>query len=233
MNYSEAWPGGPKFLLSSAPLITTDTMLLADFVRPRRAALCGDIGTGSGALILLLAAKLPHTEFLGFELMPEAAQTARANLELNGLAERSEIISGDAAETCRRFNGGSFDMLVSNPPYFTPGSTPSPDASRDAARRGLDLAELCKIAAYLLKNGGTFSLVYRAERLAELFISMSAGGIEPKRLRFFAKNASSAPILALVEGRRGAKPGIIVGPTLLQKNHDGSETDDFRRFNRR
>ena len=233
MNYSEAWPGGPKFLFSSAPLITTDTMLLADFVRPQRAALCGDIGTGSGALILLLSGKLPHSEFFGFELISEAAQTARANLGLNGLAERAEIIGGDIAETYRRFDGGALDMLVSNPPYFTPGSTPSHNASRNAARRGLGLDALFKIAGHLLKSGGSFSLIYRAERLAELFICMSGNCIEPKRLRLFAKNAASPPTLALVEGRRGAKPGLSVEPTLLQKNPDGSETDEFRHVNHR
>ena len=234
MNYSEAWPGGPKFIYTGdAPLLTTDTVLLADFARLRARGLCADIGTGSGALILLLAKKYPGCRFYGFELIPDAARSAEANLELNGLSSRAEIITGDVTETHRLLERGSFDSLVSNPPYFPPTSNPSPYASRNFARRGLEIEELCAAASYLLKNGGSFSLIYRTERLAELFRAMSNHGIEPKRLRLFAKNAAAPPLLALVEGMLLAKPSLKIEPTLFQKNEDGSETSEYMRINHR
>ena len=235
MAYSEAWPTGPKFIRTdAAPLLTTDTVLLADFVRLRGGnGLCGDIGTGSGALILLLAEKHLGYKFCGFELSSDAAKAANANLELNGLSGRAEIITGDITETCALFGRGSFDSLVSNPPYFPADSNPSPNTARNYARRGLEPLELCRAASYLLKNGGFFSLVYRTERLAELFRAMSDNLIEPKRLKLFAKNEKTPPSLALVEGRIQAKAGLKIEPALFQKNGDDSETDEYLRINHR
>ena len=63
--------------------------------------------------------------------------------------------------------------------------------------------------------GGRFALVHRAERLTDVLCTLRASGIEPKRLRFLAKSADSAPSLLLVEGKRGGKSGLILEPTLI------------------
>ena len=53
-------------------------------------------------------------------------------------------------------------------------------------------------------------------------------GLEPKRLRFVCSRAGAAPSLILMEGRRGAKPGLTVQPPLVLARDDGKETDELR-----
>ena len=57
---------------------------------------------------------------------------------------------------------------------------------------------------------------------------MTQAGLEPKRLRFVCSRAGAAPSLILMEGRRGAKPGLTVQPPLVLARDDGKETDELR-----
>ena len=73
-----------------------------------------DLGTGSGALLLLLARRAPDLALSAVERDPLAAQTARDNLAQNNLT--GEVITGDLRN--RLLPAGQFDLVVSNPPYF-------------------------------------------------------------------------------------------------------------------
>ena len=72
----------------------------------------------------------------------------------------------------------------------------------------------------MLRWGGRFALVHRPERLSDLFCTLRAHGLEPKRLRFVASSAENAPSLALVEARRGGKAGLSVEPMLFIGSSD-------------
>ena len=121
--------------------------------------------------------------------------------------------------------------MVSNPPYFAAGSGLSaPDPARAAARdeRSCTLDALCAAAAYLCRWGGSFALVYRPERLAELFCALNAHGLEPKRLRLVQHRFDAAPNLVLVEARRGGKPGLRVEAPLLLTGPDGGDSEEIK-----
>lgn len=229
---AELWPGGPIMQQEPGAPLGTDTVLLGAFARPAGAARCIDLGCGAGALTLLLLTRSEKLRVTGLELRPEAAQRARENLAANGWEARAEIVTGDLRESRTLFRSGSFELAVSNPPYFPAGSgAASPDPARRAAREeSFTLPELVGAAAYLLRTGGRFFVVHRAERLAELFAAMSAAGLEPKRMRLVAARQGAAPSLVLAEGRRGGKPGLTVEPTLLLREPDGSPTAEYRRI---
>jgi release factor glutamine methyltransferase len=73
-----------------------------------------DIGTGSGALLLALLKELPNARGAGTDLSPAALLVARGNAERLGLAKRSAFVACNIAEPL----SGSFDLIVSNPPYI-------------------------------------------------------------------------------------------------------------------
>ncbi|MBQ5799303.1 MAG: methyltransferase, partial [Oscillospiraceae bacterium] len=58
-------------------------------------------------------------------------------------------------------------------------------------------------------------MVHRPERLSDVLYAMREHGMEPKRLRFVLAGSEAAPSLFLVEGRRGGKSGLVVGPPLV------------------
>ena len=229
----ELWPGGPVLKQAAHFRLGTDCVLLADFARTTGARRGIDLGCASGILSLLLLWRAPALHMTGLELREDAAALARENMARNGLAPRSEMLAGDIRSHRSLFGTGSFDLAVANPPYFPLGSGAlSPDPARAAARGETDctLQDLCAAAAYLLRTGGSFCLVHRPERLSELFVCLSAVGLEPKRLRLVCPREGSAPSLVLVEARRGGKPGLQIEPALVLTDADGKESEEVRRI---
>ena len=227
------WPGGPKFLQARHFRLGTDCVLLADFVNTAGAKRGIELGCASGAAMLLLLERSPKLHMTGIEIVPEAAETARENMALNGLTERSEIVTGDIRDHRALFRAGSFDLLVCNPPYFSQNSGALPqDADRAAARNEIrcTLPEICAAAAFLLQTGGRACFVHRPERLPEFLVNLTQAGLEPKRLRLVCRDAQAAPSLVLAEARRGGKPGLTIEPSLYLQNPDGTESNEYKRI---
>lgn len=227
------WEGGPVFTQSEHFRLGTDSVLLADFVNIAARKRGIDLGCGSGILPLLLMLRSERLSMTGLEINPEAAEVAERNLKNNGLSERGRITVGDIRECRSLFAAGSFELVVANPPYFAPGSgRMSPDAKRASARGELDctLCELVSAAAYLCPTQGSFCLVHRAERTADVICLLREHSFEPKRLRFVAHSERHEPSLILVEARRGAGAGLKVMPTLILRNPDGSESEETLRI---
>ena len=156
-----------------------------------------------------------------------------SRLHFPNLSSHVGILTGDIRRHRELFRPGSFDLAAANPPYHPLGSGPLPaDPARAAARGETDctLSELCAAAAWLLRTGGAFCLVHKPERLSELFCALTAAGLEPKRLRLVCARPGAAPSLALVEGRRGARPGLKIEPSLYLSAPDGSESQEYRRI---
>ena len=227
------WPGGPLFCQAEHFRLSTDCVLLADFVNTSSAAKGIDLGCASGAIGLLLLSLSPKLHMTGLELLPQAAALAGENMAVNGLSARSRIVTGDIRQHRQLFPSGSFDLVVANPPYFPLGSgAVSPDEGRAAARGEVSctLEDVCTAAAFLCRTGGSFALVHKPERVSAAVCCMSRHGLEPKRLRLVCHRAELAPNLVLIEGRRGGKPGMKIEPLLVLRNADGSETDEVKRI---
>ena len=232
-EFTELWPGGPRYAQAEHFPLGTDSVLLADFVPLSGASRGVDLGCGGGILTLLLLARSEKLHMTGLEILSAAAERAEENLRENMLEERGGIVCGDIRGVRALFEAGSFDLAVANPPFFSLGSGALPrDPSRAAARAdgSCTLDERCAAAAWLCRTGGRFCLVHRPERLSEVFVAMSAHGLEPKRLRFVCARAGAAPSLALIEGRRGGAPGLAAEPALLLEDENGAESAELRRI---
>ena len=229
-EFNELWQGGPVFAQAEHFKLGTDSVLLAAFANAASARRGIDLGCASGVVALLLLSGNERLCMTGLEIVPEAAELARENMEKNGFSARSQIICGDIRRHRELFRSGEFDLVVSNPPYFPLGSGRlSPDKERAAARGETDctLSDICAAAAFLCRTGGRVCFVHKPERLSELFCAMSASGIEPKRLRLVCYTQNSTPNLVLVEGRRGGNPGLKIESALVLRNPDGTETDEI------
>lgn len=238
MEYCDTlYPSGYRLHFSDALVKPgTDSFLLSDFVRPKlkKGARVCDLGAGIGLIGLLLLNYCPEMTVQNVELQPEAIAMARRNAEENGLQEKMLLHHGDLRALRGVLPAGETDLVVSNPPYFRQNSGgKATGALRLAAREEATctIEDVCAAAAYLLRWGGTFSLVYRPERLTDLLCAMRENAIEPKRIRFVEKQAGLPPILVLVEGRRGGKPGLIYDAPLAVYHENGRETTIMDQIN--
>ena len=184
----------------------SDTLALGRFATVRKGWRVCDLGTGSGVLLLLLAAREPQLELFGLDQDPAAA-LAQDNLRHNGL--EGQIWTGSWSQT--PFPPGSFDLVVSNPPYYVPGSGKDGGPARMERE---ELGALCRAAARLLRNGGRFALSFPTQRLADLFETMRRWDLEPKRLKLLSHTPTKPPYALLAEGGRQGKPGLQVLPCL-------------------
>ena len=206
--------------------LSTDSMVLSLFVRLSKNARVLDLGSGCGTLGLLLCAQNETCAVTGLEIDEKAHLAALDNIQRNALASRMESICADLRSVSRRFSPGSFDVCVSNPPYFSggPASKHTPLARREDL---CSARELMAAAAPALKYGGDFFLVHRPERLAELISAGSEFALVLKRLRLVRHRQDGPVSLILLQFRKGAKPGLHWEELSLRFS-DGSPTPAYR-----
>ena len=204
--------------------LSTDSILLADFVKlPPRANVL-DLGAGCGTLGLLLCAKDANCSVTGLELDKSAHCAALNNIHRNQLQSRMTSQCADLRQLAPGMTG-HFSCCVSNPPYFSGGeaSIATPIARREDC---CSPSELFATAAKALKYGGDFYLVHKPERLSQLCACASAVGLEPKRLRLIRHKEGGSISLILLSCRKGGKPGLIWEEKSLH-HADGSPTDYY------
>lgn len=211
------WDGGPVFYYDAAFFPpTTDSFALGWFARPKRGGAVCDLGSGTGLLGTLLLAREPALRLTLVERSAGALSLAERSFAENGW--QAVFSLGDLRDVSALPAAGSMDYAVCNPPYFPSGSGASAGGeARRNAREELQctLEEVCAAAQRVLRWGGRFALVHRPERLTDLLSGLRGCGMEPKRLRFVAKDPLSAPSLVLAEARRGGRPGVTVEPPLI------------------
>lgn len=136
-----------------------DAVLLSGFARAQEGSGVLDLGTGTGIIPILMAAKTKAAHLTGLEIQDESADMARRSVKMNGLEERITIVTGDIKEAVSIFGAASFDVVTCNPPYMTEhhGLT-NPEAPKAIARHELlcTLEDVISRSAKLLVPGGNF-----------------------------------------------------------------------------
>ena len=214
----------------------TDSMLLSEFAKVRKRDRICDLGCGSGAVSILLAARHPEVSLCGVEIVEGAASLAKKNIFHNKIGDRMQVFHMDLKDVAERFEAGSFDAVVSNPPFMQMGGgIPTGREELLCARMELccTIDDVCRAASHLLKFGGSFSLVYRPSRLSDLFAALLKNNMQPKRMRLVQDTVNAEPSLVLLEARKGGGSGIKLLPTLILKNEDGSESEETKRIYQR
>lgn len=206
--------------------LSTDTMVLAHFVRLPRNARVLDLGSGCGALGLLLCASDPGCHITGIELDPAAHEAAIKNIERNVLSTRMDSICTDLRKVAQKMIPGSFSVCISNPPYFSGGAESRGLAD---ARQEIhcSLPDLMDAAERTLKFGGDFFLVHKPERLAEIIALGAVRHLEAKRLLLLRHRQNGPISLVLLQLRKGGKPGLKIEEASLFDS-SGDPTDFYR-----
>lgn len=211
--------------------LSTDSVVLADFAAPPKYAKVCDLGCGSGAISMMLLASNPSLSVTGLEIQQALSDLAAKNAEKNGFTQFTSLC-GDLRKIRQLLPANSFTCVISNPPYFPADSIPPEDASLALSRTEIACTpdDLCAAAQWLLTSGGTFSLVHKPERLADLICAMRNHRLEPKKLQFVRHSAASRRSLLLLQAVLDGKPGLQVSDDLILYHPDGTPTDDCRRI---
>ena len=208
---------------------TLDSVLLADFLKiNRKSKKILDIGTGCGIIPLLLSQRTT-AEITGIEIYKEMSEIAKRNITNNNLQEKITIINEDIKNYRNMFKRDQFDIVVTNPPYFEfKGDVNQVNRLEQLAYArhnvNITLEEIIKISAFLLKNSGSFSLVFRSERLVEVLALLTEYKLEPKRLKICFTKRSGAAKISLIEAIKAAEKGLKIEPPLFVYDETGEKS---------
>jgi tRNA1(Val) A37 N6-methylase TrmN6 len=198
-----------------------DAVLLAAATAAQPGEQAVDLGAGVGAAGLALAHRVEGLGVTLVEIDPGLAALAHDNAVRNGLAARVHTICLDVAAPAAAFAAaglrqGAADRVLMNPP-FNPPQNPSPDEVRRLAHIGSEAAlrRWLGTAARLLRPGGTVTLIWRADRLADVLAAFAADFGAVAILPIHPKpDAPAIRILAAaIKGSRGP-PALVPGLVL-------------------
>jgi len=199
-----------------------EPVLLAAAIPARPGETVLEAGTGAGAGLLCLAARVGGIGGGGVESDPGAAELAARNLSANGFA-RLTIATADirdftAAAPC--------DHAFANPPYHAPEGTPSPDAMRDSAKRAASDTLATWVAA-LTRNTvsrGSVTLILPAAVLPAALSTLAGSGCGGIHVLPLWPKAARPAKLVIVQARKGARGKASLLPGLVLHEADGRFT---------
>lgn len=208
----------------------TDAYLLSAYLRKAPRSDFAELGCGNGVISLLCAARKKAGHITAFEIQPPLAALAAKNVAFNHLEEKISVINADIKKLSSEY-GGKFSSVFANPPYMkVGGGKENADKSNSVCRREIcgGIADFAKVAGKILKFGGIFTCVYRPDRCAELFCSLRAAGIEPKKATLVYPTSRHVPCLVLCESKKGAAEGMIfTRPLIIYSSPDDMTQDGY------
>jgi tRNA1(Val) A37 N6-methylase TrmN6 len=184
-----------------------------------------DAGCGAGAVMLAAASRLTETRFTGLERDPQTVDLARDNIALNGLGARADVVEGVVGSVLARLGLAPFDAVLANPPFFDDPAAlrPPAPAKRGAwmSSEGLDAWTQFLLSA--TREGGTITLIHRADRLADILAGLSrkAGSFQIRPVAPFADTPAKRVVVRSV--KTGKAPLKLLPPLVLHDRESATK----------
>ena len=152
---------------------------------------------------------------------------------MNKLENRITIINDNIKNLDKYFAPNSFDVIVSNPPYFkyNEKSNINESIQKTIARheKEITLSEIVFTAKKYLNNNGIFAMVHRTDRLIEIIEEFKKNNIEPKRIRLVYPKNNEESNMVLIEGRKNGNTGLKILPPLIAHKENGDYSDEVKK----
>ena len=150
-----------------------------------------DVGTGSGCIAISALFHLPSARGVAVDISRAALEVAGRNADRHVVTERLRFVQGDLLSGAA---AGSFDLILSNPPYIPSGDLEGlqaevrdsePRLALDGGPDGLAPYRVLAVSARrCLKRGGRLAVEVgqgQSEDVASLFESAGMSGIEVRK----------------------------------------------------
>ncbi len=201
---------------------TTDAVFLAAFPHLVTGAKVLELGSGTGAMSLLLAAR-GAGHVVGVDCNEQVVELFRQSIIVNKLSERVEALSADLRELKAFYASENFDLVMANPTYRIGGKMRKIGMAA-CHEITATLEDFFQVAAYMVKYRGRFALVQLPERFTEAVSLGAKYGLELKKLQWVHSFVEKPAWIFLAEFVKGGAPGLEVLPPLIMYNADGTHS---------
>lgn len=217
---------------------SVDSILLAHSVKVRDEDRILDLGTGCGIIMLLLLYRWKNRidNILGVEIQPSLAALARKNLAANGFEGSGRVEHGDIKKLSAFISPESYDTIVCNPPFYSPGSGRRTENFEARLARHQILATLDDFLAastLAVKNKGLVYFIYPAGQIGTFISLVDQHRLAVKNLQFVYSypQADSDARLALIECRKNGGPGVKIRPPFyIYSEKNGAFSPEMQIF---
>ncbi len=201
-----------------------EPVLLAASVPAQAGQLVLEAGTGAGAGLLCLAARVPGVCGLGVEIDPPMADLARQNSAANGFNDLAIVTADIAGWRGDRM----FDHAFSNPPWHDSVDTTSPSARRRLATHvgAVPIEGWIDAMRVALRPGGSLTVIVPASQLIRVGTSLQAAKFGQLTLFPLWPKPGRDAKLTLIRGYAARQGADRVSPGLILHDIDGRFSDD-------
>lgn len=183
-----------------------------------------EAGCGVGGALLAAVVRRSGASFTGLERDEAALELARENVVANNLTGRVDVRAGDVGVPFARLGLTPFDAVLANPPFFDdPKALRPPDPAKTAA--WMADGGLAAWTGFLLKavrEGGSLTLIHRADRLADLLelLGAKAGSFQIRPIHPFADAPAGRVLIRAV---KTGKAPLRLLPALVLHERGGDK----------
>ena len=200
-----------------------EPVLLAASVAARPGERVLEGGTGAGAAMLCLLARVPGVSAVGVERDAALAALARDNIAANG-AGLAAIMEADILDLPAQL---PFDHAMANPPWHGEQSTASPDGMRDGAKRagGGRLGGWAAALGRLVRPRGSVTVIVPASSADDAVAALADAACGDLTLLPLWPRAGREARLLLIRGIKASRGPCRILPGLVL--HEGDRYADL------
>ena len=212
---------------------STDSMLLASFATiNRKTKKVVDFCSGNFPIPMYMTLRT-NAKILGIEIQEASCELARMSIKENKLEEQIEVICDNVIGIHNKMGVDCCDLVLCNPPFFKVKEDSNLNERQEVtiARHEvlINLEDIIKEAAIILRQGGYFTMVHRPERMGEIFVLLNKYQLEPSRLQFVYPKMGKEANHILIEARKGVNktPNLKILPPLFVYDENNHWTNDI------
>lgn len=200
-----------------------EPVLLAAAIPAKAGERVLEAGTGAGAALLCLLARVPGVSCVGVEVDEPAVQLAVLNAAANGFSGM-EVLAGRIESIALRQD---FHHAAANPPYHPADGTPSPVAARDNAKRGsapLLQTWITRLASHL-RAGGTLTLIVSTASIPSCLFAMAEARCTCTVIFPLWPRHGRQAKLVVIRGTKNSRTPMRLAAGLVLHRQDGTYTE--------
>lgn len=208
----------------SAMKVGTDGVLVGAWADVSDARRVLDVGCGCGLIALMIAQRSPEAEIVALDIDHDSVAQAEINFNNSPWTSRFRLHCVDY----KAFNDSPFDLIVSNPPFFTNGVLP-PEASRSLARHdeSLPLEQFVAHSSTLLSYDGRLVFITPVEARNIVIEAAAFNGLAVNRLTTVIPVSGRPPKRLLWELRPRQAVVGTTETTLVMENAPGRFSESY------
>jgi tRNA1(Val) A37 N6-methylase TrmN6 len=200
--------------------VAIDPVFLAASVPVELHQLVLDVGCGSGAAMLCLAARVAQCRVVGLEMHRDLVRLAGDNAILNAMEARVSVMIGDLLHPPPRLSPGAFDHVMANPPFNERDRAMAPTVAgkADSTIEGdADLAAWVRFSLAMVRPKGTVTFIHRADRIDALLGQIAGRAGEVVVFPLWAGQGKAASRILVRARKQVAAPARLAAGLALHE----------------